>query len=190
MDILLIIWTLSAPHLPSIVFERCSSTDTRPLGLLGQALDGVQAEQEGTGRAEPAKPAGVDLENLARAVQPRQRPVDGQAKGRIPATEHQRIRLIGEVPVGQRKPRRVRRCQRQPNQDDAIGGVGVGGLVLKRCEPLCMIGDGEELDRRAALRHCSLEHLLRRRAGDHGDAEAAEIGPHEAPLPGSAGSHR
>lgn len=57
----------------------CSSTDTRPLGLLGHTLDRVQAEQEGTGRADPAKPVGVDLENLARAVQPRQHPVDGEA---------------------------------------------------------------------------------------------------------------
>lgn len=41
MAVLLIPWTLGAPHLPSGVCEKWSTTDPGPLGLLGHTLDRV-----------------------------------------------------------------------------------------------------------------------------------------------------
>src|SRR5262245_6017660 len=68
--------------------------------LFGKGMQRVHRDQQIPRVAKLSKPAAIDRHDLARSVEAREHPVDGQPERGVTPLEHEAVRLVGQVLLG------------------------------------------------------------------------------------------
>src|SRR5262245_32211248 len=68
--------------------------------LFGESVKSIHRDKQIPRVAELSKPAAIDRHDLARPVQAREHPVDGQPERSIASLEHEAVRLVGQILLG------------------------------------------------------------------------------------------
>src|SRR5499426_154591 len=127
--------TAGMAELRSRAPSRTASIEGRSRGmavsLLGQAVHEVHVHDQGTGGGHGPEVLLEDRRHLARSVHARETAIDGEAEGGVTPPEDEAVRLVGEVLVDEGELLRALGGAPHPDEEGAIGGVGVDGLVVE-----------------------------------------------------------
>src|SRR5258705_8017746 len=162
---------------------QATSQRSRRATLFRQALDEERGGKQRARRAERPEPAIVDAPDLAAAVQACEHPVDCEAQVGVAARQHERVLLDGKVLVEQLVRIAARGALHdQTDQGSAVRGHAVDLALAQELEALVAGLDAHDLGGDEVPGQRLPQRSLGRRAPDHRDALAAEIG--EAPRIG------
>src|SRR5215467_15058507 len=116
---------------PSSAASIEGSSRGMAVSLLGQAVHEVHVHDQRAGRGHGPEVLLEDRRHLARAVHAGEAAVDGETKGGVTASENEAVWLVGEVLVDEGELLRALGGAPHPDEEGAIGGVGVDGVVVE-----------------------------------------------------------